>query len=47
MDQIKEFQVIPGVGPSIAQDLVDLGYKSVEELRGEKPGKMYQDLMSL
>ena len=47
MDQIKEFQVIPGVGPNIAQDLIDLGYKSVEELREEKPGNMYQDLMSL
>ncbi len=47
MELLKEFQVIPGVGPNIARDLVDLGYKSVEELRGENPGKMYRDLMSL
>ena len=47
MDLIKEFQDIPGVGPNIARDLVDLGYKSAEELRGENPGAMYRALMSL
>ncbi len=47
MELLKEFQVIPGVGPNIARDLVDLGYKSVEELRGENPGTMYKKLMSL
>ena len=46
MELLKKFQIIPGVGPNIAQDFVDLGYKSVEELRGENPGKMYQELMS-
>ncbi len=47
MESIKEFQAIPGVGPNIAQDLVDLGYRSVEELRSENPGTMYRKLMSL
>lgn len=47
MELLKDFQIIPGIGPNIAQDLVDLGYKSVEELRGENPRKMYRDLMSL
>jgi hypothetical protein len=47
MELLKDFQIIPGVGPNIAQDLVDLGYKSVEELCGENPEKMYHDLMSL
>lgn len=47
MDRLKEFQVIPGVGPNIAQDFVDLGYKSVEDLRGENPGAMYKKLMDL
>ena len=47
MELQKEFQVIPGVGPSIAQDLVDLGYRSVYELRGENPGTMYKKLMEL
>jgi hypothetical protein len=47
MELLKEFQVIPGVGPNIALDLINLGYKSVEELRGENPGTMYRNLMSL
>lgn len=37
-------QVIPGVGPSLAQDLRDLGYGRVEELRGEDPEGMYARL---
>jgi len=47
MESIKEFQIIPGVGKSLAQDLVDLGYRRVEELRGENPEEMYQNLCSL
>jgi len=46
MELLKEFQLIPGVGPSIAQDIVDLGYKEVGELRGENPEEMYQNLIS-
>jgi hypothetical protein len=44
---LKLFQVIPGVGPSIAQDFVDLGYSSIKELRGEDPEKIYLDLCRL
>ena len=44
---LKEFQVIPGVGPSIAQDFIDLGYSSIKELRSEDPEKIYQDLCRL
>jgi nucleotidyltransferase/DNA polymerase involved in DNA repair len=36
---------IPGVGPSISQDLRDLGYRSVSALRGEDPEEMYQRLV--
>lgn len=32
---------IPGIGKSLAQDLIDLGYHSVEELRGADPEAMY------
>ena len=39
---LKEFQIIPGVGKSIAQDLYDLGYRSVTELKGEDPEVMYE-----
>jgi hypothetical protein len=32
---------IPGVGPSLAQDLVDLGINSVAALRGRDPQELY------
>ncbi len=37
-------QTIPGVGPSISQDLRELGYGSVAELRGQNPHEMYERL---
>ncbi len=39
---LRELQRIPGVGPSIAQDLYDQGYRLVAELKGEDPLVMYQ-----
>jgi hypothetical protein len=47
MIRIKKFQSIPGVGKSIAQDLVGLGYNEVNELRSEDPEEMYQNLIAL
>lgn len=38
---IKELQQIPGVGPSIAQDLWDLGIRSIADLRGADPEVLY------
>ena len=43
----KELRIIPGVGPSIAQDLMDLGYTCVGELKGADPESMYQKLCGL
>ena len=43
----KELQKIPGVGPSLAQDLIDLGYQRVPELRDADPEKMYHTLCAL
>ncbi len=37
-------QTIPGVGPSISQDLRELGYGSVAELQGQDPQEMYERL---
>ncbi len=37
-------QEIPGIGPSLASDLRELGYESVEALRGQDPEEMYQRL---
>ena len=33
MNKLKEFLRIPGVGKSIAQDFIDLGYSKVDELK--------------
>lgn len=38
---------IPGIGPSLARDLRDLGYAEVEALRGEDPEEMYDRLIHL
>lgn len=43
----KELQVIPGVGKSIVQDLFDLGYRKVSDLKDENPEIMYQNLIDL
>jgi pathogenicity locus Cdd1 protein len=40
-----ELQAIPGVGPSIAQDLRDLGIRRVAELKGRDPEALYQELI--
>lgn len=47
MDSGKDLQKIPGVGRSISKDLVDLGYRKVNELKGENPETMYQNLVDL
>ena len=38
---LKDLQRIPGVGPSIAGDLLKLGFTHVPELRGRDPEKLY------
>lgn len=42
-----DLQRIPGVGPSIERDLVDLGIRGVEELRGQDPEQLYERLSEL
>ncbi|UCF42071.1 MAG: helix-hairpin-helix domain-containing protein [Gemmatimonadota bacterium] len=42
-----ELQQIPGVGPSIAQDLQDLGVRRVSDLNGASPEKLYERLCAL
>ncbi len=45
--ELMVFQEIPGVGSSIAQDLWDMGYRSVPQLCGEDPEAMYGKLCDL
>jgi hypothetical protein len=39
-----DLQTIPGIGPSMAQDLRDLGYFQVSDLSGEDPELMFKRL---
>jgi len=38
---LKQFRQIPGVGKSVAQDLYDLGFRSIQELKDRDSEKMY------
>lgn len=40
-------EIIPGIGPSMARDLLDLGFVGVPALRGQDPEAMYARLMRL
>lgn len=37
-----DLQSIPGVGKNISQDLIDLGYPTVESLKGQNPEDLYE-----
>jgi hypothetical protein len=43
----QDLQRIPGIGPSMARDLMDLGITRVEQLKGRDPQKMYEQLSAL
>ena len=47
MNALKVFQTIPGIGNSLSQDLMDLGYRKVKDLKDADPEEMYQNLMAL
>lgn len=42
-----ELLKIPGVGKSIARDLMDLGIAKIEELSGRDPEQLYNELCVL
>ena len=39
-----DLQTIPGIGPSMAQDLRDLGFYRVSDLKGQDPELMFKRL---
>ena len=47
MSDAKEFLTIPGIGKSLSQDLVDLGYRKINDLKDADPDTMYQNLTAL
>jgi hypothetical protein len=42
-DPIKDLMTIPGVGKSIAADLVKIGIKSVGDLKGRRPEELFAE----
>lgn len=44
---LKALQEIPGIGPSLAQDLITLGIQSVPDLKGRNPQALYDQLSAL
>jgi nucleotidyltransferase/DNA polymerase involved in DNA repair len=40
---LRQLQEIPGVGPSISEDLWQLGIRSIRDLRGRDPETLYSD----
>ncbi len=51
MDRIEKkkngLRVIPGVGPSMENDLQRMGYRLVSDLKGQDPQEMYERLMDI
>jgi hypothetical protein len=45
--EVKDLLRIPGIGPSLARDLFDLGINRVSSLRGRNPEKLYESLCRL
>lgn len=43
----RDLQIIPGVGPSIARDLADLGIRRVADLRRRDPQHLYEQLCAV
>ncbi|RJQ28576.1 pathogenicity locus [Candidatus Parcubacteria bacterium] len=41
---LRELKTIPGVGKEIAVDLWNLGIRSVKDLRGKNPERLYRKL---
>jgi hypothetical protein len=43
----RPLEEIPGIGPKLARHLHDLGLRSVDNLQGQNPEKLYGRLMAL
>lgn len=40
-ESLKDLMIIPGVGKSISNNLYDIGIKSIKDLNGKDPEKLY------
>lgn len=41
---LAEFRIIPGVGKTIAEDFWNIGLRSIDDLRGKDPERLYDRL---
>lgn len=41
------FESLPGIGPSMARDLIDLGFRQPSDLVGQSPETMFEDLCTM
>ncbi|MBN2364334.1 pathogenicity locus [candidate division WOR-3 bacterium] len=46
-DSIRKLKKIPGIGPSMAEDLYDLGMRKVSDLKKKDPELLYKKLCIL
>ena len=46
-ETLENLQRIPGVGPSIARDLADVGFRRVADLRRKSPEAIYEAVCAL
>lgn len=44
---ISELRSIPGIGPSMERDLLDLGIRCIGDLKGRDPELMYKSLCTM
>ncbi|HPS58684.1 MAG TPA: helix-hairpin-helix domain-containing protein [Spirochaetota bacterium] len=44
---VSELRTIPGIGPSMERDLIDLGINRIADLRGKNPEIMYDALCTI
>jgi len=42
-----DLQSLPSIGPSLARDLRDLGFRTPADLHGQDPQKMFEDLREM
>lgn len=44
---VSELRTIPGIGPSMERDLIDLGITGITDLKGMDPELMYKSLCTM
>jgi len=43
-NSLKKIQTIPGVGPKLSKEFLNIGIKDVSDLKGKSPKKLYSQI---